>query len=1222
MADFSGLLTGTKTSAPASGNAPPSSFGGLLTGIKSTGYRPSPTPQSFDINKVTDPLELRNALAKGLITKDQFLQKFADLGEGATKLTGGLTAKNIIGGIGQGIKQTTYDIPKGVVQGAEYGLMGNKLLQGQQKESDVETQNIQNIKDLQNQGKISPLVARIMIAKLGSEAGQPDITNNKGAMTVQTPASQEVGVATNPRNILASGANTVLMLGAPELKGLPLAGRLAAGGGLGFAGGFVGGLGGEKANYGSAIKQGLIQAGLGAALGFSAGGEKLNFAPEKTSVLNQSALGEAITRAKSPLPTPPSALDKHIVPGLEPLAQRASSKNSSFVDMVTNEKANGLLPKAIKPGDIKESYAFGSSIVKGAHPNDVDVAVVLSKDHPLLKGNVSNPGGSYINGIHYSFFADTPTGRNLMDSFINKDKAGAPRPAIKIDNLDQFYKGATTPSLSAEVARPSTSTSVERPTQGGGEVVQKANTPGPGEGLRAGPERINKAIGTDLQPSTYTKRSQAVLQANSEKAAATNLDALTGRVQKALSQAPGRLTDQQLSDAYTAAQKHLESGNTELGNKILRDTLPHDTATAQALAARGMLTKASPLGIQKMVVGALDKAKVPLEGDLKAKIDAHMAEIKSTATGSAERESAVRKLANTVTQAIPRSTGRAAAEFWRAMLISGPQTAVKVAISQPISAAQAYLKQYPAGALDAIRSFITGGPRTTAIAPFKGIGSGLKEGFQAAATKLKSGVDVPGTGGFTRPIEQQLATGAHQTVAERTIFNLHGAIQKPVDVAIRNNTLAQLGKAEAINQGLKGAERRAFIDNYIKSPPQEAYQHAIQAGEEAVNQQKTKLGELAGSIQKAGGKNGGPGPGIVVAPITRVPGAIATNALYNYSGLKLAKTAIVDGLIKHGSTPNFSRTIAEDFGKAVVGAGGVSALGAVLGATGNITPAKFANSKEAALAKAEGKPAGSVHLPGTKTWISVNAMGPVGIELATGGGFGRGYKKEGVIGGAEQGLASGGEELARQPYVQGITGIGNALNNPKQYAKSFVNNLVGSVVPAAVSQTAIGTDPSQRQINYGSAKDVLKSRIPGVRETISPSYDVLGGQLPGPNASRSILGGIAGTLDALKPSTGRANDVTKELGRLAQAGVDATPSPLKAQQLVGKKSFTLNDKQLAELQRDEGVYINNAFQKIIGTSGYQKAPDEVKQQILQETATRIRSIMKLKYILQNRPQLR
>lgn len=741
---------------------------------------------------------------------------------------------------------------------------------------------------------------------------------------------------------------------------------------------------------------------------------------------------------------------------------------------------------------------------------------------------------------------------------------------------------------------------VTQPTQGSKLPIPKEPIPTaklsvtPQKGVRAGTARINKAAGVELKPSTYIKRTQASLQASSDALVKGNLDTATGKVQKALAQTPGRLTDQQLSDAYAVADKHAQLGNTDLSNEIYSKTLVHDTKTAQALAARGMLTKQTPGGMQKMVLNALDKAKVPLEGDLKDKVNGHINEIRGTQAGTPERELAVRKLGNTVAQALPRSKGKAALEFWRAMLISGPQTAAKVAISQPFSGVQAYLSQYPAGAFDALRSGVTGKPRTTAVVPFKGIGSGLKSGLQAAKTKIKTGVDVPGSGGFTKSLEQQLKTGTHQTLPERTIFNLHSAIQKPVHNAIRDNTLARLGKTEAINQGLKGADRKAFIDNYVKSPPDKAYEHAVSAGEEAVNQQKTALGDAANKIQSSGG-----GAGMVIAPITRVPGAIGTNALYNYSGIKFAKTAIVDGLIKQGKDPEFARNLAESFGKAVVGAGGVSGLGAILGATGNITPAKAESTKQAALFKAEGKPLGSVHIPGTNTWISVNAMGPVGIELATGGGFGGGYSKQGAIGAAEQGLGAGAQTLAQQPYLQGISGVGNVLNNPKQYAKSFVGNLAGSVIPAVSSQIATGTDSSQRQINYNSIKDVLKSRVPGVRESLPAAPDVLGGKNAGANPSGSVFGGVMGTLDALKPSAskGQNDPVTQEIDRLVST-LPSTDSPsisapLRTQTVNGKK-VNLNDQQLADFTGQSGQLIKQGVSSLLNDTSYKSASDTIK----------------------------
>lgn len=738
-----------------------------------------------------------------------------------------------------------------------------------------------------------------------------------------------------------------------------------------------------------------------------------------------------------------------------------------------------------------------------------------------------------------------------------------------------------------------------------------------GTGVRAGTPRLNKAFGTDLPISTYTKRPQEVLRTNSETTLKSQgLSKFTGKVTKSLAQTPGRLTDQQLSDAYLAAEKHGEAGNTDLSNDLLSKTLVHDSRTAQALAARGMLTKSTPLGMHKTILTAFKKAGVEYTGDVKTRIDSIMSEVKATQPGTPEREFAVRKLANATTDEIPRSGLRTAAEFWRAMLLSGPQTAAKVAISQPFSAAQAYLNQFPAAAADMLRSKVTGAPRTIATAPLRG-SSSLLQGLKDAGTKLKTGVDVPGSGGFVSPFESTVQRGAHQTAIEKTIFNTHSAIQKPTYEFIRDNTLGRLGKAQAINQGLKGADRNAFIKNYIKTPPPEAYEHAIEAGEKATNQQRTALGTAAGSLQKLGSKDGGPGPGIIVAPITRVPGAIATNALYEYSGAKFVKSSVYDGiykgLIKGKAPPNTARTIAEDFGKAVVGAGGVAGLGAILASGGNITPPKAESTKQAALLKAQGKPTGSFKIPGTNTWISVNALGPVGIELQIGAGFKQG---------AATALARGGQEIAQQPYLQGISGVGNALSNPKEYAKSFVNDLAGSTVPAFVSQTAAGFDKKAREINYGSVKDVIKSKIPGVRESIPAAPDVLGGPNAGANKTGNFAGGVIGTLDALKPSTGKnTNDpVTNELDRLntTLSGADspAISQPLRTQTVNGQK-MNLTDKQLADYTKASGDIIRQGVTNLLANPKYQAMSDIDKAKQVNSVITNAHDVAKINVLGDN-----
>lgn len=89
------------------------------------------------------------------------------------------------------------------------------------------------------------------------------------------------------------------------------------------------------------------------------------------------------------------------------------------------------LPKGISPKDVKQTHVFGSSIVKGSTPHDVDVALTLPAEHPALHGLPFDPGRTQVGKIHYSYFADNELGQMARDKFINTGRKGA-QPAVKV----------------------------------------------------------------------------------------------------------------------------------------------------------------------------------------------------------------------------------------------------------------------------------------------------------------------------------------------------------------------------------------------------------------------------------------------------------------------------------------------------------------------------------------------------------------------------------------------------------------------------------------------------------------------------------------------------------------------------------------------------------------------------------------------------------------------
>lgn len=85
------------------------------------------------------------------------------------------------------------------------------------------------------------------------------------------------------------------------------------------------------------------------------------------------------------------------------------------------------------------------------------------------------------------------------------------------------------------------------------------------------------------------------------------------------------------------------------------------------------------------------------------------------------------------------------------------------------------------------------------------------------------------------------------------------------------------------------------------------------------------------------------------------------------------------------------------------------------------------------------------------------------------------------------------QNFLNKTFTESLGQMYMAIQDPGRYG-SWYANLAGGVVPSFITQVAKAQDPIQRQTKEGlnSVPNVIKSRIPGLRETLAPQVDILG----------------------------------------------------------------------------------------------------------------------------------
>jgi hypothetical protein len=105
---------------------------------------------------------------------------------------------------------------------------------------------------------------------------------------------------------------------------------------------------------------------------------------------------------------------------------------------------------------------------------------------------------------------------------------------------------------------------------------------------------------------------------------------------------------------------------------------------------------------------------------------------------------------------------------------------------------------------------------------------------------------------------------------------------------------------------------------------------------------------------------------------------------------------------------------------------------------------------------------------------------------------------------ATDAVAAVTKNLASKTFLEGISGLMQAIHDPERYGGSFINSFAGLLVPAAVAQFARGVDPVQRDVD--SFVSALQNRIPGLREDLPVRFDITG--KPRANPSYGLAGSV------------------------------------------------------------------------------------------------------------------
>ena len=182
--------------------------------------------------------------------------------------------------------------------------------------------------------------------------------------------------------------------------------------------------------------------------------------------------------------------------------------------------------------------------------------------------------------------------------------------------------------------------------------------------------------------------------------------------------------------------------------------------------------------------------------------------------------------------------------------------------------------------------------------------------------------------------------------------------------------------------------------------------------------------------------------------------------------------------------------------------------------------------------------------------------------------------------------------VTNQTFMTGATNFVNVLQDPSRYGQNYLESLAGSVIPAAVGQTAADLEPFLREMH--GMRDAMIARIPGMREGLMPKKDLFGQPIASPE--RLWIG---------SPFTVSATSVDKVRTEASRIGF-ATPDIPKSLDVIPGKAFGKLDKvQLTPEQKDifataSGQLAYQELFKIVNIPGWDAQPAMIQRQIYEK----------------------
>lgn len=525
-------------------------------------------------------------------------------------------------------------------------------------------------------------------------------------------------------------------------------------------------------------------------------------------------------------------------------------------------------------------------------------------------------------------------------------------------------------------------------------------------------------------------------------------------------------------------------------------------------------------------------------------------------------------------KAAKATTWEKVVEAWKAGLVSGPITQTANILGNATFMATRPLVDAVAVAVGGIRRSPDAMAAAEPLARIVGNIHGTIDGAKAAAAVFRTGE----LAGKTEVHRKAIEGGIGEAI--RTPFRLLGAADAFFRVTNERGEAYALATREAVKEGYNPATRefRERVIDLALNPTEKMAAQIDEAGTRFTF--NAPLGEKGRAIQSTIRKLHLEW----AIPFVQTPANVAKEMLR----LTPAAPAVKewrDAIAKGG--PEADKAIAE---MAIGTAVGTAVFSFAL--SGNISGQGDPDPRKRATQMASGWQPYSIKVG--DTWYSYQRLQPLGtlIGMAADAASVWDHMGEDEADKIPKILSTAfANAITNQTFLQGVTNLVNAISDPERFGPKFVQNFVGSTVPAVVSQTAQMMDPYQREVY--SVLDAVQSRIPGLREDLMPKRDVFGE----PVAAKERLGEIS----PITASTMSQDKVRLEAARLG-VGVAKAPDHI---QLPSGRNEKIGRVDLTPQQRDiftdkAGHTAHQILTQLVNSPSWEAMPDTAQRAAMEK----------------------